>query len=243
MRIESMTKTESFSAIHPTIRSPLWEYFLNGAGPSHHTPGRSWTATAHVRAEFALAAADWGVAAGEQAVREALGIAAACKVRSIRTVFHPLAYPLTGGNPGRTLAVLRRLAAAADLGIIIHDEGGKGRRRLSAAEANEYANSVKELSGLCHVSIENSFNSGDITWFWEHFVVPAPDSVSLTLAIGHLELACLTRSCSSRTCHSLSSNAPGSCICITTTRRAGRRSRTTSRSFRGAVSSRRSGSC
>jgi hypothetical protein len=106
-------------------------------------------------------AADWGVAEGEQAVREALGFAAACKVRSIRTVFHPLAYPLTGGNPGWTLAVLRRLAAAADLGIIIHDEGGKSRRRLSAAEANEYANSVKELSGLCHVSIENSFNELD----------------------------------------------------------------------------------
>jgi hypothetical protein len=68
------------------------------------------------------------VAEGEQSVRDPLGIAAACKIRGIGTVFHPLAYPLTGGNQDRTLAVLRRLAAAAELGIIIHDGSGKGRR-------------------------------------------------------------------------------------------------------------------
>ena len=41
-------------------------------------------------------AATWGVAEGDQAVREAIEIAAACKARGIRTVFHPLEYPLPG---------------------------------------------------------------------------------------------------------------------------------------------------
>jgi sugar phosphate isomerase/epimerase len=96
---------------------------------------------------------------------------------------------LTGELGPRTLLVMRRLAAAADLGIIIHDEGCAGGKRLANIEADQYAKIVKEISGLCHVSIENSFNSGDITWFWERFVTPARANVSITLDIGHLELA------------------------------------------------------
>ena len=52
---------------------------------------------------------------------------------------------------------------------------------------------LKKISGrsaqLCPVSVENAFNSGDVTWFWERFVVPAPKAVSITIDIGHLESA------------------------------------------------------
>jgi sugar phosphate isomerase/epimerase len=133
--------------------------------------------------------ANWGVADGEEGVRQAGEIAAACKARGIRTVFHPLEYPLTGERAAQTLEVMQRLAAASDLGIIIHDEGGGGRQRLSVAEAEQYAENVAHISKHCGVSIENSYDSGDIRRFWERFVAPAPDSVSATLDIGHLELA------------------------------------------------------
>src|SRR5574337_381967 len=133
--------------------------------------------------------ANWGVAEGEEAVRQAIEIARTCKAQGIRTVFHPLEYPMAGELASRTVDVLRRLAATCDLGIILHDEGGAGRERLSPAETEQYERSVREISARCPVSIENSYNSGDITWFWERFVVPAPESVSLTLDIGHLELA------------------------------------------------------
>jgi sugar phosphate isomerase/epimerase len=133
--------------------------------------------------------ANWGVADGEEAVLQAIEIAAACKARGIRTVFHPLEYPMTGEHAGETLDVLQRLAAASDLGIIVHDEGDRGRQRLSAGEADQYAGNIAKTSSRCHVSIENSYNSGDITWFWERFAMSAPPSVSLTLDIGHLELA------------------------------------------------------
>ena len=96
---------------------------------------------------------------------------------------------MTGEHAGETLDVLRRLAAESDLGIIVHDEGDRGRQRLSAGEADQYAGNISKTSTRCHVSIENSYNSGDITWFWERFVMPAPPSVSITLDIGHLELA------------------------------------------------------
>jgi hypothetical protein len=133
--------------------------------------------------------ANWDVAVGEEAVQQAIEIAAACKARGIRSVFHPLEYPLTNEQGPQTLAVLRRLSPAADLGIIIHDEGGADGRRLSAAGAGQYERGVREISARCPVSIENSYNSGDITWFWERLAVPAPESVSITLDIGHLELA------------------------------------------------------
>lgn len=133
--------------------------------------------------------ADWGVADGEEAVRQAIETAKACRARGIRTVFHPLEYPLAGEHAERTLEVLLRLAAASDLGIIVHDEGGAGGRRLSAAESDEYERNIRKISERCLVSIENSYRSGDITWFWERFVVPAQPSVSITLDIGHLELA------------------------------------------------------
>ncbi len=133
--------------------------------------------------------ANWGVADGEKAVEEAIEMARNCRQRGIRSVFHPLEYPLVGEHGEETLSVLRRLASEADLGIIIHDEGGEGGRRLSNAEAEQYEKNVDAISALCHISVENSFNSGDITWFWERFVVPAPERVSMTLDIGHLELA------------------------------------------------------
>ncbi len=133
--------------------------------------------------------ANWGVADGERGVVEAIEMARECKSHNINSVFHPLEYPLANEHGDRTRDVLRRLARASDLGIIIHDEGGRDRQRLSAAEAEQYERSVREISVLCPVSIENSYNSGDITWFWERFVASAPENVSLTLDIGHLELA------------------------------------------------------
>jgi len=134
-------------------------------------------------------AAAWGVAEGEQAVKEAIEMAAACKARGIRTVFHPLEYPLTGAQAKQTLGVMRTLAAACDLGIIIHDEGGADGRRLSPAEEAQFEENLFALSSLCPISVENAFNSGDATWFWERFVVQAPKSVSITIDIGHLESA------------------------------------------------------
>jgi len=135
--------------------------------------------------------ADWGVSDGDRGVREAIDMAAACRARSIRTVYHPLEYSLAGaGEDGpATVAVMERLAGAADLGIIIHDEGDGNGGRLSGSAAVQYGVNVRSLSRRCPVSIENSYNSGDITWFWERFVVPMPGSVSITLDIGHLELA------------------------------------------------------
>jgi sugar phosphate isomerase/epimerase len=134
-------------------------------------------------------AAAWGVAVGEQAVGEAIEISAACKMRGIRTVFHPLEYPLTGAQAKHTLGVMRRLAVASDLGIIIHDEGGANGRRMSEAEETQFEENLSALSRYCPISIENAFNSGDATWFWERFVVHAPKSVSITIDIGHLESA------------------------------------------------------
>jgi sugar phosphate isomerase/epimerase len=133
--------------------------------------------------------ADWGVSDGDRGVREAIGMAESCRQRGIRTVYHPLEYPLTGELGSGTVEVMRRLAAASDLGIIIHDEGGGNSSRLSGPDAVQYGVNVRALSRLCPISIENSYNSGDITWFWERFVVPMPDAVSITLDIGHLELA------------------------------------------------------
>jgi sugar phosphate isomerase/epimerase len=133
--------------------------------------------------------ANWGIADGERAVREAIEIAGACKARGIRTVFHPLEYPLSNVDAPQSLGVMRRLASVADLGIIIHDEGGAGGERLSAEEAAAFERNLRAISSFCHVSIENSFNSSDIAWFWERFAVPTSDDVSITLDIGHLELA------------------------------------------------------
>src|SRR5574337_146161 len=133
--------------------------------------------------------ADWGVSDGERGVQEAIAIARECRERGVRTVYHPLEYPLTGEFAPHTLDVMKRLAAAADLGIIIHDEGGENHGRLTGAEAVQYGIHVRAISRICPVSIENSYNSGDITWFWERFVVPMPETVSITLDIGHIELA------------------------------------------------------
>jgi sugar phosphate isomerase/epimerase len=129
------------------------------------------------------------VAVGEQAVREAIETAATCKKRGIRTVFHPLEYPLANEHDVDTLDVMRRLAGACDLALIIHDEGGASGKRLSPSEEKVFEKNLGEISSLCPVSIENAFNTGDVSWFWERFVVPAPKNVSITLDIGHLESA------------------------------------------------------
>jgi sugar phosphate isomerase/epimerase len=134
-------------------------------------------------------AANWGVSEGEQALREAVETAEECRRRGVRTVFHPLEYPLTGKHGADTVRALRRLASAADLGIIIHDEGGPGGKRLTNSEAALYEERLNEISRLCPVSVENAFNSKDALWFWDRFVVPADDRVSITLDIGHLESA------------------------------------------------------
>jgi sugar phosphate isomerase/epimerase len=116
-------------------------------------------------------------------------MAASCRARGIRTVFHPLEYPLTGADARHSLAVMRRLAAASDLGLIIHDEGDAQGRRLSAGDEAVFEKNLLELGGLCPVAIENAFNSGDAAWFWERFVAHAPQSISITIDIGHLESA------------------------------------------------------
>lgn len=133
--------------------------------------------------------ARWGVADGEQGVEDALGMAVDCRQRSIRHVFHPLEYPLAKTDNEQTMDVLKRLAASADLGIIVHDEGGAGGARLAGERADTYECRLREASGLCHISIENSFNSRDIRWFWERFVLPQDGNVSITVDIGHLESA------------------------------------------------------
>lgn len=84
---------------------------------------------------------------------------------------------------------MQRLAPASDLGLIIHDEGGPSGKRLDDAAGRAYEARLREISRLCHVSVENAFNSNDCAWFWERFVAPEGDSVSITLDIGHLESA------------------------------------------------------
>ncbi len=130
--------------------------------------------------------ADWGVADGERGVQEAVETARACKKLGIRTVYHPLEYPLTGQLASKTVEMMRILADESDLGIIIHDEGEKGNR-LMDGESVQYGINVRTISRLCPISIENSYNSRDITWFWERFVLPMPETVSVTMDIGHLE--------------------------------------------------------
>jgi len=110
-------------------------------------------------------------------------------LRGIRTVFHPLEYPLANGDFQNMLDVMRRLAGASDLAIIIHDDRGINNKRLSTDEEQIFEENLAEISSFCSVSIENAFNSGDATWIWERFVVPAPRNVSITLDIGHLESA------------------------------------------------------
>lgn len=131
--------------------------------------------------------ADWNVSDGERGVEEAIEIARECRSQGIRTVYHPLEYPLTGEHAAHSLEVMRRLAAASDLGIIIHDEGGENGGRLTGPEAVQYGVNVRSISRMCPVSIENSWSSRDILWFWERFAVPMPETVSITLDIGHLE--------------------------------------------------------
>lgn len=133
--------------------------------------------------------ADWGVTDGEQGVQEAIETARVCRERGIRTVYHPLEYPLAGQEAPRTMEAFKTLARACDLGLIIHDEGKEQGGRLTGEEAEQYSVNVATLSRLCPVSIENSFNSRDIAWFWERFATSQPGSVSITLDIGHLELA------------------------------------------------------
>lgn len=133
--------------------------------------------------------AHWGIADGECAVSDAIAIAEECRRRGITTVFHPLEYPLADEDGENTMDVFRRLARAADLGLIIHDEGGQDGARLAGSEAAAFESRLREISRRCPVSIENSFNSGDILWFWERFVLPADDRVSITMDIGHLESA------------------------------------------------------
>ncbi len=78
--------------------------------------------------------ADWGVASGGQAVTEAVEIARRCRALGIRTVFHPLEYPLADEHAEQTLGVMRRLAAASDLGIIT------GRSSWVAARSRRWGN-------------------------------------------------------------------------------------------------------
>jgi len=134
-------------------------------------------------------AADWGVSDGDRAVSEAISMAEKCRKQGIRTVFHPLEYSLSNQQAEKTAEVFRRLSHASDLGIIIHDEGGEDGDRLSSKRAAAYEHQVRTIAGLCHVSIENSFHSKDILWFWERFVLSLQADVSITIDIGHLETA------------------------------------------------------
>jgi hypothetical protein len=133
--------------------------------------------------------ASWRIAVGQQAVRDAMEIAAVCKERGIRTVYHPIEYPLTGDLAPRSLDVMQRLAVTSDLGMIIHDESSADGKRLSTDDEQIYEQNVLKLSRICPISIENAINSNDVTWFWERFVLQAPKNVSITIDIGHMESA------------------------------------------------------
>ncbi len=85
----------------------------------------------------------WGVSDGEKAFGQAIDMARVCREQGIRSVFHPLEYPLIGIDATETRDVMRRLAAAADPGIIIHDEGRNEGKRLTSAEAKHYEKQVR----------------------------------------------------------------------------------------------------
>jgi sugar phosphate isomerase/epimerase len=133
--------------------------------------------------------AHWGAVDGERGVVQAIAMAEECRRRNIRFVFHPLEYPLAADRSDATMGVLQRLSTYADLGIIIHDEGTERGGRLNGSTEIKYEARVHEISRRCPVSIENSFSSTDILWFWERFVLPQNANVSITLDIGHLESA------------------------------------------------------
>ncbi|HUL00899.1 MAG TPA: hypothetical protein VLX29_08600 [Nitrospirota bacterium] len=133
--------------------------------------------------------ANWRVAVGQQAVKEAMEIEIACKERQIRTVYHPIEYPLTGDLASHSMDVMQQLALTSDLGMIIHDESGADGNRLSKDDEKVFEQNVLKLSSICPISIENAINSHDITWFWERFVLKASENVSITIDIGHMESA------------------------------------------------------
>lgn len=101
-----------------------------------------------------------------------------CRERGMRYVVHPVRYSLLEGD---TFGEIMIMAEQADLALILHDETGPDGRRITADAEADLRKKLQQLKKRTNVSIENSTNTADITWFWNRFA----DSV--TLDIGHLE--------------------------------------------------------
>jgi len=104
----------------------------------------------------------------------------ACRRAGRRYVIHPVSYSLLDDG---TFGDLLRMAAYADLSLILHDERAPGGGRLEGAHDICFRRALEELQSITAVSFENAADTGDIRWFWNTYA----DSV--TIDIGHIEAA------------------------------------------------------
>jgi len=104
--------------------------------------------------------------------------ARACKDAGIRYVIHPVKYSLLQKD---MFEELMEMAGLADLALIIHDEKSPDGGRLEGEYEDIFRTSLRKLKAVTHVSLENSADTGDISWFWDNF------ADSITLDIGHVE--------------------------------------------------------
>ncbi len=104
----------------------------------------------------------------------------ACRKAGIRYVIHPVSYSLLDDGD---FSDLLKMAAYADLSLILHDERSPGGERLEGPHDIHFRRALEELKSITAVSFENAADTGDIRWFWNNYA----DSV--TLDIGHVEAA------------------------------------------------------
>jgi hypothetical protein len=104
--------------------------------------------------------------------------ALACKDAGIRYVIHPVKYSLLQND---LFEDLMEMAGLADLALIMHDEKSADGGRLEGESEDVFRKSLGKLKAVTNVSIENSADTTDISWFWDNF------ADSITLDIGHVE--------------------------------------------------------
>ena len=102
----------------------------------------------------------------------------ACKDAGVRYVIHPVHYSLLQKD---MFEDLMEMAGLADLALIIHDEKSPEGGRLEGESEDIFRRSLGKLSTVTQVSLENSADTVDVNWFWDHF------ADSITLDIGHVE--------------------------------------------------------
>jgi sugar phosphate isomerase/epimerase len=121
-----------------------------------------------------------------EAIEHMLKAASACRTLNLRYVIHPVGYFLSEtreDHRAKTMELMRMMAYAVDLALIVHDETTPWGTRLEGIYEDAYRKALLNLSEICPLSIENANNSYDIEWFWRRF------ATSVTIDIGHIEAA------------------------------------------------------